>query len=213
MSKSKMESTFTNIYDKKKWGSKNGKGCSSTSINTSPDTRWYIKTLMQHISNTDSKTICDLGCGDWDFSKTIDWSGLHYTGMDCVKSVIEYNQKCYSSGNITFKHQDALSIPEGFDFVILKDVIQHWQSDVIVEVLPQIIKKNKYVFLGNGYMFGRDRTKNNWRTRTLDKVYHYHPVDISKSPLCDMNLNMIDIQHRRCKQFILISSASSLEVS
>ena len=156
-----MESTFTNIYDKKKWGSKNGRGCSGTGSNNrpTPDIRWYIKTLVQHISDTDSKTICDVGCGYWEFSKTIDWSGLHYTGMDCVKSVIENNQKCYSSDNIIFKHQDAVSIPEGFDFVILKDVIQHWDSDVIVEVVPQIIKKNKYVFLANGYMFGRDRTK------------------------------------------------------
>jgi len=200
-----MESTFTNIYDKKKWGSKNGRGSSGTGSNNSPDTKWYIQTLMKHITDTNSKTICDIGCGDWEFSKTIDWSGLEYTGIDCVKSVIVDNQKSYASSNITFKHQDALSIPEGYDFVILKDVIQHWSDDTIREVLPKIIQKNKYVFLGNGYMFGRDRTKNNWSTRTLDKVYHYHPVDSNKQPLCDMNLTISDIQHRRYKQFILIS--------
>jgi len=199
-----MESTFTNIYDKKKWGSKNGKGSSGTGSNNSPDTKWYINLLMKHIRDTHSKTICDIGCGDWEFSKTIDWSGLNYTGIDCVKSVIEDNHK-YLDYNITFKHQDALSIPEGYDFVILKDVIQHWDNDTISEVLPQIIEKNKYVFLGNGYMFGRDKSKNNWEYRTLDKVYNYHPVDITKEPLCDMNLNIISIHQRRYKQFILIS--------
>ena len=145
-----------------------------------------------------------MGCGDWEFSKTIDWGGLHYTGIDCVKSVIEDNIKNYEQVNIKFLHGDAGQIPVGYDFVILKDVIQHWDDDKIKEILPDIIENNKYVFLGNGYMFGRDKTKNNWTDRTLDKIYHYHPIDISKRPLCDMALDIQDIQHRRFKEFILI---------
>ena len=53
-------------------------------------------------------------------------------------------------------------------------------------------------------MFGRDKTKNVWTDRSLDKIYHYHPVNISKRPLCDMALDIQDIQHRRFKEFILI---------
>ena len=201
-----MEDTFTCIYDKKKWGSSDGKGRSGSGTGDTPDNQWYIKTLMQHISDTNSKTICDIGCGDWNVSQLIDWRGCYYLGLDCVKSVIEDNKKDYATKRIGFRHQDASqTIPEGFDFVILKDVIQHWDSDVIAKVLPQIIKKNKHVLLGNGYMFGRDRTKNDWKTRTLDRVYKYHPVDITKEPLCDMNLTIIDLQHRRFKEFILIS--------
>ena len=200
-----MENKFTEIYDKKKWGSKNGKGSSGSGSNNSPDTKWYINLLMKHIEETGSKSICDLGCGDWEFSKTIDWNGLHYTGIDCVKSVIDDNIKNYENDNIKFIHKDAGSITEGYDFVILKDVIQHWTDEQIEEILPQIIEKNKFVLLGNGYMFGRDKTKNNWTDRTLDKIYHYHPINISKRPLCDMGLNIVDISHRRFKEFILIN--------
>jgi len=60
-----MESKFTEIYDKKKWGSKNGKGSSGSGSNCSPDTKWYISLLMRHIEETGSKSICDMGCGDW----------------------------------------------------------------------------------------------------------------------------------------------------
>jgi len=204
-----MENKFTEIYVKKKWGSrgKNGKGSSGTGSNNSPDTKWYIDLLMKHIEETGSKSICDLGCGDWEFSKTIDWQGLHYTGIDCVKSVIEDNIKNYEKDNIKFLHGDAGQIPVGYDLVILKDVIQHWTDDKIKEILPQIIDNNKFVLLGNGYMFGRDKTKNDWTDRTLDKIYHYHPIDVSKRPLCHivMALNIQDIQHRRFKEFILIN--------
>jgi len=200
-----MEKHFTEIYDKKRWGSKDGKGSSGSGSNCSPDTKWYISLLMKHIEETGSKSICDVGCGDWEFSKTIDWSGLHYTGIDCVKSVIDNNIKFYQTDNIKFKHGEAGDIPEGYDFVILKDVIQHWTDEQIEVILPQIISKNKFVFIGNGYMFGRDKTKNNWTERSLDKIYKYHPVDISKRPLSGMGLNIKDVSHRRYKEFVLIN--------
>ena len=200
-----MEDKFTNIYDKKKWGSRNGKGTSGTGSKLSYDTLWYIELLKKHIADTNSKKICDIGCGDWEFSKTIDWTGLEYTGMDCVKSVIESNIEKYSSSNVSFIHSDAGSIPKGYDFIILKDVIQHWDDKDIYEILPEILKHNKHVFLVNGYIFGRDRTKNDWSVRKLDPIYHYHPVDITKQPLKDIEMNVIDIKHRRCKEFILIN--------
>ena len=200
-----MESKFTEIYDKKKWGSKNGKGSSGSGSNCSPDTKWYISLLMRHIEETESKSICDMGCGDWEFSKTIDWSGLHYTGIDCVKSVIDNNRLNYEKDNIKFIHGEAGDIPKGYDLVILKDVIQHWTDEQIEEILPQILSNNKYVFLGNGYKFGRDKSKNNWTERSLDKIYKYHPVELSKRPLSTMGLNVKEVSHRRCKEFILLN--------
>ena len=44
--------------------------------------------------------------------------------------------------------------------IILKDVIQHWTDESIMNYLPKILDKNKYVFITNGYRFMRDPTKN-----------------------------------------------------
>jgi len=200
-----MESKFTNIYDKKKWGSKNGKGSSGTGSNNSPDIKFYINLLMKHIHENNIKTVCDIGCGDWEFSKTIDWNGLHYTGIDCVKSVIDFNKENYSQENIEFIHGEAGNIPEGYDLVILKDVIQHWDDDQIKKILPQIIEKNKFVFIGNGYKFGRTPSKNNCSERTLYKIYHYHLIDINKKPFNEIKFNLINTTCRRYKQFNLIT--------
>tara|TARA_R100000734_G_C3319246_1_gene114765 strand:- start:1509 stop:2129 length:621 start_codon:yes stop_codon:yes gene_type:complete len=205
-----MEQKFTDIYNKKIWGSRDGKGTSGTGSSISPDTKWYIELLVKHIEDTNSINICDLGCGDWEFSKTIDWTSLsvNYTGIDCVKSVIDNNNKLYKDSDnamISFIHQDAKSIPKGYDFVILKDVIQHWNDQDIKDIIPEILKHNKFIFLCNGYIFGRDRSKNNWTTRELDKKYHYHPIDIHKEPFTSLSFKIHDLQHRRCKEYALIS--------
>jgi len=207
-----MEQKFTNIYDKGKWGKRDGKGTSGSGSSISPDTKWYINLLTDVIKTNQIKSVCDIGCGDWNFSKTIDWAslGVNYTGIDCVKSVIDENQKLYSSESVKFIHGDATDIPEGYDLVILKDVIQHWEDKDVIDSLPKIIANNKFVFLGNGYIFGRDKTKNNWTERVLDKTYHYHPIDINKKPLKDLlDYRLCRLEHRRYKQFILLSGVES----
>jgi len=201
-----METKFTEIYDKSVWGKRDGKGTSGTGSNVSPDTKYYINLLMKHIEDTGSKTICDLGCGDWEFSKTIDWKDLDYTGIDCVKSVIDTNNNNYSKTNIKFIHSDATEIPKGYDFVILKDVIQHWDDEEILQILPEIINNNKFVFLTNGYKFGRSPHKNDWTERNIDNKYHYHPIDIHKKPMDKFDYELISESSRRCKQFCLLKS-------
>lgn len=203
-----MEQRFTNIYDKGKWGKRDGKGTSGSGSCISPDIKWYINLLTDIIKQNNIKSIADIGCGDWNFSKTIDWFGLSvdYTGIDCVKSVIEENKKLYNSSNVKFIHGDATDIPEGYDLVILKDVIQHWEDQDIIGSLPKILANNKFVLLGNGYIFGRDKTKNDWTKRALDKIYHYHPIDINKEPLKDLLEGKVSrLEHRRYKQYILCS--------
>ena len=200
-----MESKFTNIYNKSVWGKReDGKGSSGTGSNISPDIKFYINLLMNIINENNIKTICDIGCGDWQFSKTIDWTGLNYTGIDCVSSVIDFNKENYSQENIKFMKGDARDIPEGYDLVILKDVIQHWNDEEIKYILPKIIEKNKFVFLGNGDKFGRTPNNNNWQERKLDKIYHYHPIDIHKKPMNEIQFNLLSTTHRRYKQFNLI---------
>ena len=75
-------------------------------------------------------------------------------GIDCVKSVIDENNK-FKKKRIKFQHKalDENFIPEGYDLIILKDVIQHWEDDSILNFVQAVVDKNKYVFLTNGYKF------------------------------------------------------------
>jgi 2-polyprenyl-3-methyl-5-hydroxy-6-metoxy-1,4-benzoquinol methylase len=198
-----MEQTFTDIYDKKKWGKGSGTGSKMSRNNQK-----YIDTLKRIINTYDIKSICDIGCGDWQFSQFIGYDNMDvsYLGIDCVKSVVDEIKQKYQTDTIKFEHRviGELYIPKGYDLIVLKDVIQHWTDQDILKYLPDIIKHNKYVFLTNGYKFMRDPKKNEIKTRNIQNQYRYHPVSIDKYPLSEFKSNCIETTEYFSKQMNLL---------
>ena len=196
-----MEERFTLIYDKNRWG-----GGSGTGSKMSRNQQKYIDMLMEVIDKYEVKTICDVGCGDWQFSKYIDWGDRKYDGIDCVKSVVETNVKEYQKDNIKFYHKTISDdyIPTGYDLIIIKDVIQHWTDEDIMKYFTQLIDNNKYVFATSGFQFNRDKSKNEkeWK-RDINNYHQYHPVDIYKYPLNQFRKKCISIQQYHTKQMCL----------
>lgn len=202
-----MEKKFSNIYQKNIWG-----GGSGTGSKMSPDNFWYIDLLESVIEENDVLKVADIGCGDFNVLKNIDWNnlGIEYHGIDVVEDLMKTNNHDYGNGSgtrIKFFTMDISENPDlvrDYDLIILKDVIQHWNDETIQLVLHQLVKNNKMVLMGNGYKFGRTPEKNNWESRDINNKYSYHPVDIQKEPLQSMNLNVILKKERRFKQFCLI---------
>jgi 2-polyprenyl-3-methyl-5-hydroxy-6-metoxy-1,4-benzoquinol methylase len=199
-----MEGKFTKIYQKNIWGGGSGTGSKMTA-----DNFWYLDLLTNVIEDNKVIKVADIGCGDFNVLKNLDWNGLgiEYNGMDCVEDLITFNNQEYGNEFIKFNKLDISESPhlvQDYDLVILKDVIQHWNNDTIELVLHQLVQNNKLVLIGNGYKFGRTPEKNNWETRDINNKYSYHPVDIDKEPLKSMNLNVVLKEERRYKQYCLI---------
>ncbi len=98
------------------------------------------------------KTVLDIGCGDWQFSRYMDWSAVEYEGLDCVAQVIETNQKQFTQDNVHFRLHDVLTNPElipAADLYLLKDVIQHWPTADILRCLPNLLPKCKHLIVTN----------------------------------------------------------------
>ncbi len=199
-----MEAKFSDIYSKNKWGGGSGSGSKFTA-----DNKWFLKQLRNTIDTHSIKTICDAGCGDWEVMKHMTWKeDERYVGTDIVMTEVEKLNQKYITKNTSFKQQDiSTEIPSGYDLVIIKDVIQHWDDDVVVGFLRELLKKNKFVYCVNGFKFMRDKTKNNWVKRVLDKKYHYHPIrfDIDESVLSEFEPYIYDTKTRRAKEYNLIT--------
>jgi len=198
-----MEEAFTEIYKKNKWGDGSGSGSNMTH-----DNKKYIETLEGILKEYKIKRVCDVGCGDWKFSQHVDWGETSYLGIDCVKSVIDENKKKFKKKRIRFQHKalDTKFIPEGYDLIILKDVIQHWEDEDILNFVQAVVDKNKYVFLTNGYKFMRSPEKNKLKKRNIQNPYRYHPVDVEKYPLNAIKMNILLKTERRAKQMLLVES-------
>lgn len=195
-----MEESFTKIYDKKIWG-----GGSGTGSKMSRNNQKYIDVLQSVLDGYEIKTVCDVGCGDWEFTQHIDFGDRKYLGIDCVKSVIEANKIKFKRKNVKFEHRvigDSY-IPEGYDIVIIKDVIQHWTDEDIINYFTKIVKNNKLVFCTNGFKFMRDQSKNKLKKRDIRNQYRYHPVSLDKYPLSEFSDYCLMSQNYHAKQMNL----------
>ena len=86
----------------------------------------YCAFLQDFLKEKQIHHVVDVGCGDWGFSKSIDWNGIQYEGYDIYKELIEKHQAEFSKDNIRFIHGNAIQmeLPKA-DLLICKDVLQH----------------------------------------------------------------------------------------
>lgn len=132
---------FTQIYDDKVWGIGSGGQGTSGGGSTMSATVAYRAFLQDFLEQHGVKTVVDAGCGDWEFSSAMDWTGIDYTGFDVVPSVIAEDQKKYGSPSIRFQTADIVrtELPPA-DLLICKDVLQHLPTEDVLAFLAQLPK-------------------------------------------------------------------------
>ena len=135
---------FDDIYKENKW--RVGSGPGSTVENTEPY-RDFISTFLKERSIT---SVLDIGCGDWQFSRLIDWGNVRYSGADVSETALELARKAAPAG-YTFMPLNATKdpLPEA-DLLIMKDVLQHWPNQDIQAFIPKL-STFKYALLTNGF--------------------------------------------------------------
>ncbi len=101
---------FSSIYERGEWGAKGSSGSGSDPKNA----KMYLTFLQDFLSENEITSVVDLGCGDWRIGREINWDGIKYLGIDVVASVIEENNKNFSSPNIAFLKADGIdhSLPK-----------------------------------------------------------------------------------------------------
>jgi SAM-dependent methyltransferase len=127
-----LKATFETIYRSNLWGRGSGLGSDLRS------TILYVAYVQHLIGRCNVRTIVDLGCGDWQFSKYLDLKGCAYLGVDIVASVIAANIAAYARDNIRFENADITSfeVPE-CDLLLCKDVMQHLTNGNVRSILDR----------------------------------------------------------------------------
>lgn len=133
-------SAFRNIYDQGIWGTNElGEGTSGSG-STLASTSIYRTFLQEFLKEHGIKSVVDAGCGDWEFSKAIDWRGIDYKGFDIVPSVIARDKK-YEKPNIHFFVANVVTdeLPPA-DLLVSKHVLQHLPNADVAKFLEQLPK-------------------------------------------------------------------------
>merc|ERR1711879_340528 len=145
-SNDKLTKVFSNIYKNNVWG--NGKNRPTSGGGSSPGaTLQYRLYLHALLTNKHIKSVVDVGCGDWAFSRLIDWSGVDYKGFDLVENVIVKDKEQYEAPNIHFAVGNALEELPKADLLIIKDVLQHLSLGDIQKFLDVNVLNGKYKYV------------------------------------------------------------------
>lgn len=198
------EAVFTEIYEKKVWGTnEQGEGYSGSGSRLDA-TEVYRVFLQQFFQKYQIKNIVDLGCGDWEFSRALNFTGIDYLGIDVVKHVIEKNQKKYEAPNVHFFHANGVEIDlPSADLLICKDVMQHQNIHQIQAILSQL-GKYKYCLLVNDV-----------ETDTLSSRNHmvstggYRTLDLTRRPFNVKGIKVLTYSNfpaLNSKQVLLITN-------
>jgi SAM-dependent methyltransferase len=141
---SPLTQTFNRIYSEGVWGRDVAGTGTSGSGSTLEITRDYRAYLQDFIKTHGVKSIVDAGCGDWSFSRTIDWADASYVGVDIASDVIDTVRRKYEKGKITFRVGDITEELPAADLLISKDVLQHLPNALVQKFIRNNLKKSKY---------------------------------------------------------------------
>lgn len=142
-SSNQLTHVFNTIYETNAWGYGSGSGSNENLC------RGYVQFLQQFFRQNNIQSIVDIGCGDWQFSKNIDFDGIDYKGYDVASFVVNRNLAKYKKPNIDFIHYngDFSALPKA-DLAICKDVLQHLPNQNIRQFIENL-SKYKYALIAN----------------------------------------------------------------
>ena len=134
---------FDKIYAENYWGIGSGTG-SLPIINLD-----YIHFLSRFMDKNSINTVLDFGCGDWQFSRYIDWSSKTYLGVDLVANVIAENELAFAKDNVHFEIFRDFDLLPKVDLCIAKDVFQHLPIAMINDAIDHLQEKAKFLLITN----------------------------------------------------------------
>jgi 2-polyprenyl-3-methyl-5-hydroxy-6-metoxy-1,4-benzoquinol methylase len=117
-----MKTVFSNIYASGGWSAETPSGIGST-IQATSIIRGELPSLLKRL---DVHSMLDAPCGDFNWMKELDLTGIHYTGIDIVKNLIAHNQELFASEAREFRVMDIVKdcLPK-VDFIMCRDCLIH----------------------------------------------------------------------------------------
>lgn len=138
--------SFSKIYSSHHWGGTSRSGPGSDPAMVGP----YVTVLRSVIARKEISSVVDLGCGDWALSRTIDWQGLDYTGVEIVPDLVSALSATFSGPHVRFVCADLVrdELPSA-DLCIVKDVLQHLSNQSVSAFLSRLQQKYRFALLTN----------------------------------------------------------------
>jgi SAM-dependent methyltransferase len=173
---SPLADTFNRIYSDGTWGKDATGTGTSGSGSTLEITREYRAYVEDFIKTHHVTSVVDAGCGDWGFSRAMDWGDASYLGVDIASDVIDVLRTKHERGKIGFQVGDITEDLPTADLLISKDVLQHLSNELVQKFIRNNLRTGKYKWV----ILTNDRTG---PRQNLDiRPGGHRPIDLAAPP-------------------------------
>jgi SAM-dependent methyltransferase len=137
---------FSWIYRTGLWGGSGG----GSSLEATARYRGFVQAFC---AREGIRSVVDVGCGDWSFSRLVEWGGREYLGIDVVDDVIAANRTAFGKPGVTFACADACADPgvvPACDVILIKDVMQHLPNESVSRLL-RLVDRCRFMIATNDH--------------------------------------------------------------
>jgi SAM-dependent methyltransferase len=140
-----MENIFTEIYNTNKWGCQETVSGPCSSQERTQELRVGFQSALHDL---EIQSIVDCGCGDWNWMRSVNLTGIQYLGLEIVQPLVETLQKQFSAPTVKFQHLDIFQQPlETADLWLARDVLCFYTLKEIKKFF-QLFIESQSKFLG-----------------------------------------------------------------
>lgn len=146
-------------------------------IYTTEDVRKHLPIILEQFK---IKSIVDAPCGDWNWMKLIELSGIKYKGYDIVDEVLDNNIKTYRKEDVNFFWKDLLSedFDDKVDLIICRDFLFHISNESVLNMLEKFKKSGSKYLLSTSF----EKTTVNTDINTSDNDNGFRAINLMKDP-------------------------------
>ncbi|NQU84415.1 MAG: methyltransferase domain-containing protein [Mariniphaga sp.] len=174
--------------------------------------KWYSEKIIREFFDSESyegKQVLEIGCAEGGGLKTFSDSGADCYGIEYSASRQKTASQKNTSTNIKIIHGDVLDpdtynreIPGQFDYIILRDVVEHLDDKILLlQILFRLLKTNGRIFLsfpakysayaGHQQVITKKIGKLPYIYLLPDRLYKYYLQMLDQKPAVIENLLII----------------------
>ena len=127
---------FAEIYENNLWGAAESRSGSGSTLEFSLALRKSLTLLLAELNAT---SLLDLGCGDFNWMRTVDLGSVSYVGVDVVETVIKRNTEQYGSHRRRFLLADIATdrLPSA-DVALCRHCLIHLPNRQVLAILANL---------------------------------------------------------------------------
>lgn len=191
---------FINIFEMNKWASKESVSGTGSEVGVTGLLRESLPTLLKEYG---IKSMLDLPCGDFNWMKEVDLTGIDYIGADIVPKLIENTKTNHP--DVKFEVMDLITsdLPK-VDLIMVRDCLVHLTNENVMKALNNVKKSGSKYLLTTSFI-DKDNPKDiqngQWRAINLIKTPFSVPEPLTILP--DGGVEYYGEKHKN-KSMILI---------